>query len=233
MTRRGLVTAAIAVVVGTAGLAAQTMPGGAMAGQSGKMGQGQMGQMDRKDQMPKTGMMPMAGMTPKVGETAPDFTLHSIAGGTVSLADALKDGPVVLLMMRGWPGYQCPFCTRQFGDYLRNADALKTAGARVIFVYPGPAEGLEMHAKEFTKDQTMPSNFAFLVDPDYTFTNLYGLRWDAPNETSYPTTFVLDRTGKVTFVVTSHEHGGRVPAADVLKQLSMIKGMGMGGGARR
>lgn len=169
--------------------------------------------------------MPRAGQTPRVGEMAHDFTLTSIAGGTVSLKDKLGTGPVVLLMMRGWPGYQCPFCTRQFGDYLRNAEALAAAGAQVIFVYPGPAEGLEVHAKMFTADREMPPHFSFLIDPDYTFTNRYGLRWDAPQETSYPTTFVLDRTGTVRFVNVSREHGGRVPVADVLKAIGMIGGI--------
>jgi hypothetical protein len=32
------------------------------------------------------------------------------------LSTELAHGPVVLVMLRGWPGYQCPFCTRQFGD---------------------------------------------------------------------------------------------------------------------
>lgn len=166
--------------------------------------------------------MAMAGQTPKVDEMAHDFTLTSIAGDTVSLKDHLGTGPVVLLMMRGWPGYQCPFCTRQFGDYLRNADALAAAGARVIFVYPGPAEGLEAHAKMFAADREMPPHFSFLVDPDYTFTNRYGLRWNAPQETSYPATFVLDRTGTVRFVNVSREHGGRVPVAEVLKAIGMM-----------
>jgi peroxiredoxin len=168
--------------------------------------------------------MPMAGMTPKIGEMAPAFTLTSLTGGTVSLADALKDGPVVLLMMRGWPGYQCPFCSRQFGEYLRNEEALASTAGRVIFVYPGPADGLMEHAKAFTADRALPANFSFLVDPDYTFTNAYGLRWDAQGETAYPSTFVLDRSGKVTFAYTSREHGDRVPVADVLKALSMIGG---------
>lgn len=164
-----------------------------------------------------------AGVTPRVGQTAHAFSLSSIDGQTVSLAEGLKQGPVVLVMLRGWPGYQCPFCTRQFGDYLRHADELKAAAGRVILVYPGPAEGLADFAKMFTEDQDMPANFSFLIDPDYTFTNLYGLRWNASGETSYPSTFVLDSNGTVTFANTSREHGGRVPVADVLKALAAVR----------
>ena len=47
----------------------------------------------------------------------------------------------------------------------------------------------------------------------------YGLRWDAPSETAYPATFVIDRSGTVRFAQISRVHGGRTPAADVLAAL--------------
>ena len=169
-------------------------------------------------------MPAMAGAIPKVGDLAPAFALSSISGERVRLADVLKDGPVVLVVLRGWPGYQCPFCTRQFADFLSNADALKARRARVVFVYPGPADGLTDHATAFTSGKELPAHFTFLTDPDYAFTNAYGLRWDAPKETAYPSTFVLDARGRVTFAQTSREHGGRVPVADVITALRAQEG---------
>ena len=62
-----------------------------------------------------------------------------------------------------------------------------------------------------------------MLDPGYAFTNLYGLRWDAPKETAYPATFVLDRGGVVRFANVSRSHGGRTPVAEVL---SALKAMG-------
>ena len=66
----------------------------------------------------------------------------------------------------------------------------------------------------------IPAAFRILLDPDYTFTQAYGLRWDAPKETAYPSTFVLDRNGTVTFAQTSRAHGDRVPTDVVLKALA-------------
>src|SRR6187397_632894 len=80
---------------------------------------------------------------PKVGDPAPDFTLAQIDGTKLTLSTELKSGPVVLIVGRGWVGYQCPFCQRQFGDFLRNAKDLEAAGARVIWVYPGPADQVQ------------------------------------------------------------------------------------------
>jgi alkyl hydroperoxide reductase subunit AhpC len=54
------------------------------------------------------------------------------------------------------------------------------------------------------------------------FTNAYGLRWDAPQETAYPATFVIDRDGIVRFAQISSGHDGRALATDVLKALEHI-----------
>lgn len=161
-----------------------------------------------------------AAAIPAVRQKAPDFALADLGGSTVKLSDQTARGPVVLVVLRGWPGYQCPFCTRQFGEYLAHASDVAATGAQVVFVYPGPADGLKEHAQAFTADRPLPASFRILLDPDYTFTQAYGLRWDAPKETAYPSTFVVDTRGIVIFARTSRAHGERVPVADVLAALA-------------
>ena len=156
---------------------------------------------------------------PAVGEVAADFTLDNMGGKPVKLSDVAKGGPVVLVVLRGYPGYQCPICTRQVADFLAAADRFKAAGATVVFVYPGPAENLKAHAAEFAKGKRFPDYFKFLLDPAYTFTNAYGLRWDAANETSYPSTFVMGKDRTITFAKVSPTHGGRASVEEVLKAL--------------
>lgn len=58
---------------------------------------------------------------------------------------------------------------------------------------PGPADGLDMRAKEFIAGKTFPAHITLVLDPNYTFTNRHGLRWDAPNETAYPSTFLIGK----------------------------------------
>jgi peroxiredoxin len=159
---------------------------------------------------------------PAVGEKARDFSLATIDGTTVALSAELARGPVVLIVGRGWVGYQCPFCTRQFGDFLRHAGALESAGARVIWIYPGPADQIQQRAREAMSGQPIPSNFRVLLDSGYGFAAAYGLRWDAPNETAYPSTFVIDRTGVIRFALVSRTHDGRATAAQALEVLAAI-----------
>ncbi len=56
----------------------------------------------------------------------------------------------------------------------------QSASANIIAVYPCSAQGLAEHAEDFVRGKTLPSNFYLVLDPDYSFTNMYGLRWDAP-----------------------------------------------------
>ena len=164
---------------------------------------------------------PRANGTPTVGDSATDFTLRALDGTTVQLSkEVAKGDPLVLVVLRGWPGYQCPFCTRQFGDYLANAARFEEARAHVLFIYPGPGEGLREHAETFAAAREMPKAFRLLLDPDYAYTNAYGLRWNAPQETAYPSTFVVDANGVVTFAQTSRAHGDRVTADAVLNVLA-------------
>jgi thioredoxin-dependent peroxiredoxin len=159
---------------------------------------------------------------PVVGSPAPNFQLKTAAGEAVELAAMKSKGPVVLLMLRGFPGYQCPYCTAQVGEFMARIKDFQAAGANIIAVYPGPAEGLIEHAQDFVRGKTVPSNFYLVVDPDYSFTNMYGLRWDAPSETAYPATFLVDKTGIVRFAKVSNSHGDRAGADSVLQVLRRI-----------
>ena len=87
-------------------------------------------------------------------------------------------------------------------------------------MYPGPPAHLDQRAKEFLATEAqLPTNVVLVVDPDYVATNLYGLRWNAPHETAYPSTFILNKKGKVIFEKISHSHGDRLSAEDALKHL--------------
>lgn len=157
---------------------------------------------------------------PKVGDTASDFTLKTLDDQSVRLSDLTSKSRVVLVVLRGWPGYQCPYCTKQARDYINNAGKLKATGVQVVMVYPGPADDLKAHATEFLENKDWPKDFLFVLDPDYSFTKSYGLRWNAPKETAYPSAFIVSKEGKVTFAHVSKQHGDRVSSDAVLKALN-------------
>jgi peroxiredoxin len=156
---------------------------------------------------------------PAVGNSAPDFRLPSLQGEAVQLSELVKQGPVVVVVLRGYPGYQCPACNAQTAQLAANAAKFAEKKAQVVLVYPGPSGGLMQYAGEFMQGKTLPSHFRLVLDPDYVLTNLYGLRWNAPRETAYPSTFVIDEKGKVVFAKVSKSHGGRAAADEILSAL--------------
>jgi peroxiredoxin len=172
---------------------------------------------------------------PQVGDQAPGFELPRLnaaeqgdsAGkrgadklSSITLEELNKRGPVVLVVLRGWPGYQCPLCSRQVGQFLNERDEFARHGVQVVMIYPGPAEQLAEHAREFQGDRKLPDDFHLLIDPDYQFTDDWGLRWDAARETAYPSTFIIGKDGRIKFGQTSSTHGDRVSAKTVLAELA-------------
>jgi peroxiredoxin Q/BCP len=161
-------------------------------------------------------------VTVKRGDKATNFSLQQMNGEKVQLSDLYHSNPVVLLVLRGWPEYQCPICTRQVGEFISDAREIKKYGAKVLMVYPGPSKVLQEKAGEFAEDFSFPDGFYFVLDPDYTMINKYGLRWDAPKETAYPSTFVIDTNGTVIFSKVSSSHGGRADVEEVVAALNKL-----------
>ncbi len=157
---------------------------------------------------------------PAVGETAPSFALKDLDGKTHSLRRLSADGPVVLVVLRGYIGKQCPLCTRQVGGLLSEAEAFEQRGARVVFIYPGPAEDLNNYARAFIAGSNLPGHYSLLVDPDFELTNRYGIRWDKGTNTAYPATFVIGQGDReVRFAKVSNSPAGRATPAEVLAVL--------------
>ena len=152
-----------------------------------------------------------AAEIPNVGGKAPEFSLKTLDDQTVRLSELAAQGNVVLVVLRGWLGHQCPICDRQLHDFIAAAAAFAAAKTQLVFIYPGPVNELKTHAEEFKKwkGKEWPKEFLYVMDPDYAMVNAYALRWDAPRATAYASTFVLDKSRVVRFSKVSHTHGDR------------------------
>jgi peroxiredoxin len=164
---------------------------------------------------------------PEEGKILEDFTGTTINGGNFQLSKLVEKGSVVIVMLRGFPGYQCPVCSTQVAGYIAKAEEFeKQRNTPVVFIYPGKVSNLEKRAKEFTasleKEVDLPGNFIFVLDQDYKITNHLNLRWDDPKETAYPAAFVIDHDGYVQYSKVSDNHGDRATADEILEFLEII-----------
>lgn len=156
---------------------------------------------------------------PKIGDTIDNFNFHTFEGQDLKLTGVSDKGPVVLVVLRGFPGYQCPACTQQVADLRKHAKDFKELGATVLLVYPGKADKLTEHATEFLKDSKLPEPLVLVTDPDFRFVERSNLRWDKPGETAYPSTFVLGKDRQVYYAKVSKTHGDRAKTDTLLDVL--------------
>jgi len=118
----------------------------------------------------------------EAGVRAPQFSLPTVTGGTVSLTDELKKGPVLLAFFK----VGCPVCQYAFPFYERMYQANRNSGVSFIGISQDNAKDTKAFMKEF--GVTFP---VALDDPaNYAVSNAYGL-------TNVPTLFYIDASGEI------------------------------------
>ena len=126
------------------------------------------------------------------GDQAPDFTLPTDEGTTLSLHD-LRGHRVVLY---AYPAAMTPGCTKQACDFRDSLASLKGAGYEVVGISPDPPEQL---AKFRERDAL---TFPLVSDRDRAVLTAYGAYGEKQNygrtvQGVIRSTFVLDEKGRV------------------------------------
>jgi len=101
-----------------------------------------------------------------VGRPAPLFSLTSVQGATVELADYRGRRNVVVWFSRG---FTCPFCRVYMDDMTEGYDRLRATGTEVIQVGPN----LLQAARVFFGPT--PTPYPFVCDPEKRLFAVYGL----------------------------------------------------------
>ena len=146
------------------------------------------------------------------GEAAPDFTLQSDSGATVTLSE-LKGKPVVVYF---YPKDDTPGCTAQACGIRDSWGDFEQRGAVVLGISP---DSETSHVK-FKEKFGLP--FTLLADPDHSTAEAYGVWVERKNygKTTMGierSTFVIDADGTVAKVMRRVKPDTH--AADVLAAL--------------
>jgi cytochrome c biogenesis protein CcmG/thiol:disulfide interchange protein DsbE len=134
-----------------------------------------------RDDAPGTIAVP-AAQAPFVGNLAPDFTLQTVDGTSVTLADYAKEAgtPVVLNFWATW----CPPCRVEMPFFER---ASRTYDGQVAILGVNQAEKVETIAEYARKNGL---TYPLLADTEMKVNNLYAVL-------NLPTTLFIDRNGVV------------------------------------
>jgi peroxiredoxin Q/BCP len=126
------------------------------------------------------------------GDSAPDFTLPTDDGGSVSLAD-LRGGKVIVYF---YPAAMTPGCTKQACDFTESLRTLESAGYTVVGISPDKPEKLAKFRERDGLTITLAS------DADRSVMTAYGAfgekkLYGKVVEGVIRSTFVIDEQGKV------------------------------------
>ncbi len=170
-----------------------------------------------------------------VGAKAPDFTLSNAFGKPVTLTDALKHGPVVLVFYRGaW----CPFCNLQLHALKDSVPHFKQYGANLIAVTPQkPDKSLAQVKKDGYPFEILSDldssvmkayNLYFELAPDLvTLYKKKGLDIEAFNGKGRtvlpaPATFIIDQNGTITAMEADTDYKKRMEPAAIIEALKKL-----------
>jgi thioredoxin-dependent peroxiredoxin len=154
--------------------------------------------------------MATASLLPVIGKPAPDFTLPSSSGESVSLKSYKNKKTVVLYF---YPKNDTPGCTKEACGFRDLTAEFDKVGAVILGVSNDPVDS---HVK-FREKFKLP--FELLADEDaavskafgvYKQKNLYGKKYMGIERT----TFIIDRTGRIAQIYPKAKVDGHV--ADVL-----------------
>ena len=139
------------------------------------------------------------------GEAAPDFSLPTDSGATLSLRD-LRGSKVILY---AYPAAMTPGCTKQACDFRDSLGSLQAAGYKVVGTSPDKPEQL---AKFRERDAL---TFPLVSDTDKKVLTAYGAFGEKQNYGKtvmgvIRSTFVIDEKGRVEKAMYNVKAAGHV-----------------------
>lgn len=169
----------------------------------------------------------------KSGVTAPEFSATDNSGKKLDLQALLKKNKSVVLFF--YRGQWCPYCNKHIQQLQDSLQVLTAKGAYVIGVTPETGENINK-----TIEKTHAS-FSIIQDKDYKIMKAYDVNYvmDADMVGKYkthgvdleknngntdhvlpvPATYIINKSGKITYVQFDKDYRKRPSVAAIAKEL--------------
>ncbi|MDF1667695.1 MAG: peroxiredoxin family protein [Planctomycetota bacterium] len=163
-----------------------------------------------------------------VGEKlpVPETDLLSSTGEKISLKK-YEGKSVVLVFMRGFSGYVCPYCATYTAQLSLKYEEFKKRNAEVLVVYPTKADHkakveqfINACNERLEAEGKTPLSLPVFLDPGLKLVTQYNLLGDL----SRPSTFVLDGQGVVRYGYVGADKADRPGIDRVLQEIEKING---------
>lgn len=146
-------------------------------------------------------------------------------GNEVELSDVMTSDYLVLVITRGWYGGVCFYCASQTSRWARRFDELEPYNAQLVVIFPTEtaeeAPKLEELSKRIKRgvipNESIP--YPILLDINLSSVDQLGIR----SELAKPSTYIIDRSGRVRFAYVGESIADRPTVDSVLKQLAKLQ----------
>jgi len=178
----------------------------------------------------------IAGRALNVGDKAPDFTLTSATGESVTLAELLKQGPVVITWYHGsWS----PYCNLELQALQEILPEIRRLGANLIAISPETSEyGVRTMQRiklefDLLTDRGNQAARTYkivykLSDEEIAFyqgrINLNKHNSDSSHELPLPVTYIVDSSGVIQYASIDPDYRNRTEPADLVSALERVIG---------
>lgn len=155
-----------------------------------------------------------------LGKRLPATVFAAAGGGTIDL-DALRGRKrALVVVLRGFGGQVCVYCTAQTKALAKEAARFAALDTEVVVVFPGPSSGLdaflEAYERTFGKGEKPPYKLAY--DADMKLVDGLGI----VDNIAVPSVLLLDEAGLVRWSHVAKDLADRPSATQILRQIEAL-----------
>lgn len=154
-----------------------------------------------------------------------DLTFTDLNGKSVKASELAQGKNLVLVIIRGYSGPICPYCSTQTSRLISNYEKFAKRNAEIVVVYPIEREKDSLHWNQFMvstreklADPKIKLPFPVLFDVALKSVNQLGIQKDL----SKPATYILNKQGQVQFAYVGSTIADRPSIKAMLDQLDKL-----------
>lgn len=140
--------------------------------------------------------------------------------GRVNLDQYRNQRHVLLVVMRGFGGQVCIYCTSQLLALAKEREKLAAAQTEVFVVFPGSRSGMDafLESYERSRGSREAPPFGMLYDADLELTKQLGIQ----DKLAVPSCFLIDKQGLIRWAHIGKDHVDRPSVNQILTEIHRL-----------